>query len=409
MSLTLDDIRAAAEMLDGAVLRTPSVPSPACSEASGAEVILKLENFQHTGSFKPRGALVKLARLDEAARRAGVVAASAGNHAQGVAYHAQRLGIPTTIVMPRGTPFTKVARTEALGARVVTAGDGLAGAQTRARELADTDGLHFVHPYDDPDIIAGQGTVALEMLADHPDLEVLVVPVGGGGLIAGMATAARALRPDMEVIGVQTALYPSMHDAMAGTDAACGGETVAEGIAVEIPGTLTKPVVAEDLSELVLVDEEMLERAIHLYLERQHMVVEGAGAAPLAALLATPERYAGRRVGLVVSGGNIDPRLLSSILMRGLVRAGRLARLRVEIVDVPGALGRVAGIIGTIGGNIVEVTHQRWFYDIPVKRAEVDVVVETLDPGHVDELIAGLMADGFPTRRLSETAGRTQA
>ncbi len=409
MTVTFDDIRAAAALLDGAVLRTPTVPSPACSEATGADVILKLENFQHTGSFKPRGALVKLARLDEAARRAGVVAASAGNHAQGVAYHAQHLGIPATIVMPRATPFTKVARTEALGARVVMAGDDLTGAQARARELADADGLEYVHPYDDPDIIAGQGTVALEMLADHPDLEVLVVPVGGGGLIAGMATAARAVRPDIQVIGVQADLYPSMREAVAGREATCGGETVAEGIAVAIPGTLTRPTVAEHVSEVVTVDEETLERAIHLYLERQHIVVEGAGAASLAALLAAPDRYAGRRVGLVVSGGNMDARLLSSILMRGLVRAGRLARLRVEISDVPGALGKVAGTIGEAGGNIVEVIHQRWFYDIPVKRAEVDVVVETLDPGHVEHLIARLIAAGFPTRRLRETAAGAQA
>lgn len=402
--MTLDCIRNAAALIQGHVIRTPTVISTALSEMSGAEVVLKLENFQHTGSFKVRGALVRLLGLDPAARAAGVVAASAGNHAQGVAFHARDLGVPATIVMPRNTPFTKVARTEALGARVVLEGNALTDAEEYARGLAKADGMTFIHPYDDADVIAGQGTVGLEMLEDRPDLEVLIVPVGGGGLISGVATAAKGLKPEIEVVGVEAALYPSMHRALGGDAPEEGGVTVAEGIAVKTPGTLTKPVVERLVSDILLVDEASLEAAVQAFLEEQRIVAEGAGASPLAALTADPDRFRGRKVGLVISGGNIDSRLLASILMRGLVREGRLVRLRIEISDAPGALARIAGIIGDAGGNIVEVYHQRLFYDIPVKEAEVDVVVETLDSRQVCHIVDLLAEAGFPVRILSATS-----
>jgi len=404
MTVSLDDIRAAAEVLDGEILRTPSIPSQPISALSGAQVVLKLENLQYTGAFKPRGALVRLTGMDAAAVKAGVVAASAGNHAQGVAFHARRRDIPATIVMPEGTSFTKVARTEALGARVVLHGRDLGEAGDHARHLADAGGRQFIHPYDDEKIIAGQGTIALEMLADHPDLEVIVVPVGGGGLIAGIATAAKALKPGIEIVGVEAALYPSMYNALRGETPGGSGHSMADGIAVKVPGTLTRPIIEELVSDILLVDEESLERAVQTYLEAQRLVVEGAGAASLAALVGCPDRFQGKKVGLVVSGGNIDSRLLSSILMRGLVRAGRLVSMRVEITDAPGVLAKVAGLIGDCGGNIVEIYHQRLFYDVPVRLAEVDVVLETVDPDHVRELLRRLSDAGFPTRLLSSTS-----
>ncbi len=404
MSVSIDDIRAAAEVINGEVLRTPCIPSEPISAVSGAQVVLKLENLQHTGSFKPRGALVNLAGMDAAAAKAGVVAASAGNHAQGVAFHARRRGIPATIVMPRDTSFTKVARTEALGARVVLHGGDVGEAGDHAVQLADAEGRQFIHPYDDEKIIAGQGTLALEMLADHPDLEVLVVPIGGGGLIAGIATAAKALKPGIEIIGVEAALFPSMYRALRGEAPGGGGQTMADGIAVKVPGTLTRPIIEELVSEILLADEASLERAVQTYLEVQRLMVEGAGAASLAALVDHPDRFQGKKVGLVVSGGNIDSRVLSSILMRGLVRAGRLVSMRVEITDAPGVLAKVAGLIGDCGGNIVEIYHQRLFYDVPVRLAEVDVVLETVDAEHVRELVKRLSDAGFPTRLLSSTS-----
>lgn len=409
MTVTFDDIQRAAELIEGKVTRTPSLPSPVLSELAGADITLKLENLQVTGSFKPRGAYVKLAGLTDKEKKAGIAAASAGNHAQGVAFHARNLGVPATITMPEGTPFTKVGRTEALGAKVVLSGVGLAEAREAALSQAEAGGLVFVHPYDDEKIIAGQGTVGLELLSDCPDLEVMIVPIGGGGLMAGAAVAAKALKPDIEIIGVEAALYPSMSEALKGGAPGARrpesqGQTIAEGIAVKVPGELTKPVIAELVDDIILVDEQALELATQTYIEIQRLVAEGAGAASLAAVLEAPDRFKGRKVGLVVSGGNIDSRLLSSILMRGLVREGRMVRLRVEITDAPGVLSKVAGLIGDSGGNIIEVYHQRLFYDVPVKQAEVDVVIETVDAGHVRKIMEKLEKAGFPVRLLGATS-----
>jgi threonine dehydratase len=403
LPVTIADIRHAEKAIAGAVAKTPLVRAAALSELTGVEVFLKLETLHPTGSFKERGALNKLLSLGPDEQRTGVVAMSAGNHAQGVAYHARRLGIPATIVMPAGTPFTKIDRTEALGAKIVLRGDSLIDARRAADGLARERGLVNVHPYDDPAVIAGQGTVGLEMLADRPDLDVLLVPVGGGGLISGIAVAAKALAPDAEIIGVQSALYPSMYRVLQGIDPGLPteGTTLAEGIAVKEPGTLTRRIVAALVGAVRLVTERQLEDAVELLIERQKLTVEGAGAAGIAALMAEPERFRGKKVGIVLTGGNIDARLLASLLMRGLVRGGRLVRLRAELPDLPGVLSRVAGVIGGLGGNIVEVHHQRLFHDTSVKRAELDVVVETQNRRHVDTIIDALVAVGFPTRLLS--------
>ena len=403
LPVTIADVRHAAAAIAGSVMATPTVRAAALSELAGCEVFLKMETLHPTGSFKERGALNKLLGLDQAERRAGVVAMSAGTHAQGVASHARRLGIPATIVMPQGTPFTKIDRTEALGAKVVLKGEGLVDARRAAEALAQRHGLVPVHPYDDPAVIAGQGTIALEMLADLPDLDALLVPVGGGGLISGIAVAAKALSPQIAVHGVQSALYPSMYRVLRGEEPGLPVEatTLAEGIAVKEPGILTRRIAADLVDRVHLVGERQLEDAIELMIERQKLIVEGAGAAGVAALLAEPERFRGRRVGIVLTGGNIDARLLASLLMRGLVRGGRLVRLRAELPDLPGVLSRVSGVIGGLGGNIVEVHHQRLFHDTSVKRAELDVVVETQNRRHVDTLIDALVAAGFPTRLLS--------
>jgi threonine dehydratase len=403
LPITIADIRRAAAAIDGAVLRTPTIAAPALSESGGAEICLKLESLQRTGSFKERGALHKLLTLDCGARRAGVIAMSAGNHAQGVAYHAGRLGIPATIVMPEGTPFTKIDRTEALGAAVLLKGEGLAAARRAAEAIAGERGLVLIHPYDDPAVVAGQGTIALELLADRPDLDAIIVPIGGGGLISGIAVAAKALKPAVEIVGVQSTLYPSMHRLLHGEAPGepAAGATLAEGIAVKEPGILTRQIVAALVAEILLVDEAMLENAVEALLDRQRLVVEGAGAAGLAAVLASPERFSGRRIAIIVSGGNIDARLLASILMRGLVREGRLVRLRADLPDLPGALSRVSGIVGEHAGNIVEVHHQRLFHDIPVRRAELDLVVETQNRRHLETLIEALNEAGFPTRLLA--------
>jgi threonine dehydratase len=402
MDVTIDLVRDAAARIAGQILATPTVPAPRLSAATGAEVYLKLENLQHTGSFKVRGALVKLLSLAAAERQRGVIAMSAGNHAQGVAFHCQRLGVPATIVMPKATPFTKVDRTAAMGANVVLEGETLSQAAAFAREHAKAKGLTFIHPYDDPLIVAGQGTVAVEMLAAVPDLEVLVVPIGGGGLIGGCAIAAQAMAPNLRVIGVQAALYASM---ARHAGPVRGGSTLAEGIAVKEPGALTRTIVDRHVEDIVLVEEALIERAVNLMVTDAKITAEGAGAAPLAALLADPARFRGRRVGLVVSGGNIDPRLIASILTRGLLQDGRIARLRVEITDAPGMLARVATAIAEAGGNVIEIYHHRLFQDVPVTRADLDIVLETRNRVHLAEIVGQIEAAGITVRLLENTAG----
>ncbi|AWB08265.1 threonine ammonia-lyase (plasmid) [Azospirillum humicireducens] len=402
MTITLEDVRAAAARIAGHLPRTPTVEAPRLGDMAGCRLHVKLENLHATSSFKERGALNKLLSLGEAERRAGVIAMSAGNHAQAVACHATRLGIRSTIVMPAFTPFTKVERTETLGATVELHGETLSEAAAFAQDLAARDGLTFVHPYDDPLVAAGQGTAALELLEDVPDLDVLVVPIGGGGLIAGMATAARALRPDLEIVGVQCSLYPAVRQALAGQPITCGGATVAEGIAVKAPGALTLPIIRALVDDVVEVGEARLEEAVYRLATVQKQVAEGAGAAALAAVLEEPERYRGRRVGIVLSGGNIDSRIMAQVLMRGLVYEGRIVRLRIGITDAPGALARVTRLLGEAGANIVEVHHQRLFHNVPVKMAEVDVVLETRNQTHVETLIARMKDAGYPTSLMVE-------
>jgi len=379
------------------------LPAPRLCELTGAEVHVKYENLQVTNSFKDRGAFIKLASLSEAERARGVIAMSAGNHAQAVAYHAGRLGIRATIVMPETTPFVKVEATRAHGAEVVLEGEGVSEAQARAQELARQRGLIFVHPYDDEHIIAGQGTIALEMLDEVPELDVLVVPIGGGGLIAGNAIAARAARPALTVIGVEAALYPSMFNALKRQNRPLGGPTLAEGIAVKNVGTLTLPVVRELVSDIVLVDEAHLERAVNLYLTLQKTMAEGAGAAGLAAMLTEPERFRGRKVGLILCGGNIDPRILASIMVRELERSDRIVSFRLTIADRPGVLGPIATLLGQLGANILEIGHRRLFLDVPAKGARLDVTVEARDRLHAEEIFAALAAGGYQPVRI-ETA-----
>jgi threonine dehydratase len=409
LPVDVDDVRRAAAAIAEAITETPLVPAPALSEATGCQIWLKLETQHPTGSFKERGALNKLLSLDANERGAGVVAMSAGNHAQGVAYHARRLGIPATIVMPEGTPFTKIDRTEGLGATVVLEGDSLIAARQAADALARDKGLVLVHPYDDPAIIAGQGTIGLEMLAEQPEIDTLIVPIGGGGLISGIAVAAKALRSTIEIVGVQSALYPSMAEALGRNPAEMGSmrATLAEGIAVKEPGQLTRQIVAALVKDIVLVDDAQIEAAIDHLIDREKLVAEGAGAVGVAALMANCERFRGKRVGIVITGGNIDARLLASVLMRGLVREGCLVRLRSELPDVPGSLARLSAVIGGRGGNIVEVHHQRLFQDASVKRAELDVVIETQNRRHVAAIVAALIAAGFPTELLSANGDRT--
>ena len=399
-------IEDAARLLDGAVLRTPLIDAPILGPTLGCALSLKLENLQHTSSFKVRGSYVKLQGLTLDERRRGVVAMSAGNHAQGVAYHAARLGIPATIVMPATTPFSKIERTRSHGARIVLEGRTVADCVARTQALIDDEGLVPVHPYDDPDIIRGQGTVGLEIDADAGPLDCVVVPIGGGGLMAGMAVALKARRPDLRMIGVQVESFPSMYDAVKGLPNRAGGQTLAEGIAVREPGALTREIIAALVDEIVLVPERAIERAVQLLVEQQRVVAEGAGAAGIAALLHAPDRFAGQSVATVICGGNIDSRLLSSVLMRGLVRDGRLIRLRLEISDEPGMLATVAETIGRTGGNIVEVLHHRMFQDIPVKSADLDVVVETRNTAHVDEILSRFAELGIEARLLGIEAAR---
>jgi threonine dehydratase len=399
-TLSIEDIRAAAARIMDAVERTPMLHSRTLSHLTGAEVWLKFENLQFTGSFKERGALNKLLTLREDERRRGVIAMSAGNHAQGVAYHAARLGMRAVIVMPKGTPNSKVANTRVHGAEVVIEGDTLADAARAARKIEARDALTFIHPYDDPAVIAGQGTVALEMLADMPELDALVVPVGGGGLLGGMAVAARAVKPRLRVYGVESQTYPAMYQRLAGLPVEVGGDTIAEGLAVREVGELNLALARELVDEVLLAAEDTIEQAIVALIEIEKTVAEGAGAAGLAALLQHPQRFAGRRVGIVLSGGNIDTRVLAAVLMRGLVRDGRLARLRVSMPDVSGSLAKVAQMIGEAGGNIVEVQHQRLFGTASVRTPEVEFLLEARDRAHSDAIVAALQARGVRVERL---------
>ena len=399
-AVTLADIDAARRVIAGHVLRTPLLPAPHLSALTGAEVAVKYENLQVTNSFKERGACVKLASLTAHERRRGVIAMSAGNHGQAVAYHARRLAIPATIVMPVTTPFVKVKATEALGAAVVLCGETLIEAQARAEAIAAERNLVWVHPFDDPRIIAGQGTIALEMLEEAPDLEVLLVPIGGGGLIAGNAIAARAIKPSIEIVGVECTLYPSMWNAIHGAARPCGGATLAEGIAVSAAGKLTLPVVRDLVSDIILVDEPLIERAVNAFLTLQKTMAEGAGAAGLAAMLAEPTRFAGRKVGLILCGGNIDPRILASIMVRELERDNRIVSFRLTIPDRPGILGHIASQIGGLGANILSVDHHRLFLDVPAKGAKLDITMETRDVAHAEEIFRVLKANGYQPVRM---------
>jgi threonine dehydratase len=400
MTITLADIEAARRTLAGAVLRTPMLPAPKLSGLTGAEVFVKYENLQVTNSFKDRGAFVKLAALTEEERQRGVIAMSAGNHAQAVAYHARRLGIPATIVMPVTTPFVKVKATEAYGATVLLEGETLSECQDRVATLIGERRLVQVHPYDDPAIIAGQGTIALEMLEEAGDLDMLAIPIGGGGLIAGNAIAARGLRPSIEIVGVEAALYPSMRNALTGANDPIGGPTLAEGIAVKNVGVLTLAVVRELVRDIVLVDEAHIERAVNAYLTLQKTMAEGAGAAGLAAMLAAPERFRGRKVGLILCGGNIDPRIIASIMVRELERESRIVSFRLIIADRPGVLGPIASLLGELGANILEVEHRRLFLDVPAKGTKLDVTVETRDYEHSRQIMRALARGGYQPVRI---------
>ena len=393
--LKLQDIEQAAARLQGQVLDTPCVASQTLSQITGCQLFLKFENLQYTASFKERGACNKLAQLNAAERARGVVAMSAGNHAQGVAFHAQRLGLRAVIVMPRFTPGVKVERTRAFGAEVILHGDTLDEARQHALALAEQQQLVLVHPYDDEQVVAGQGTVALEILRSQPDLEVLVVAVGGGGLIAGMATAAKALKPSIEVVGVQASRFPAMVNAIMGTQHPQGQHTIAEGIAVGRPGLITQALIRQHVDELLLVDEDDIEQAVLMLLEIEKTLVEGAGAAGLAAVLKHPERFAGRKVGLVLCGGNIEPLVLASIIERGMVRAGRLARIRVSARDVPGSLAHITATVAEAGANIDEVHHQRAFSLQALQNVDIELVVQTRGRAHLAEVLQALRQAGF--------------
>jgi threonine dehydratase len=405
-AIALSDVEAAARAIEGHVIRTPLVPAPRLSELTGAEVFVKYENMQATASFKERGAVNRLLRLTPEERMRGVIAMSAGNHAQGLAYHARRLGVPATIVMPEPTPIVKIENTRAHGARVVLHGETLAESEDEVSRIAAADGLVLVHPYDDAAVMAGQGTVALEMLADRPDLDILVVPMGGGGLIAGMATAAKALKPGIVVVGAEARLYPSFHNALHGADLPIGGPTIAEGIAVKNVGTLTLPIIRALVEGPVLLSEALLESAINAFATLQHTMAEGAGAAGLAALLAEPARFTGRKVGIVLCGGNIDARLLASIMVRELERADRILSLRITTADRPGILGQIASRLGQLKANILEVSHGRLLLDVPAKGVTIDITVETRGPDHAGEILSALAADGLMPLRQDRRGAR---
>ena len=393
--LCLNDIKQAAQRLQGHLLNTPCVASKTLSQLTGAQIYLKFENLQYTASFKERGACNKLSQLSVEERQRGVIAMSAGNHAQGVAYHAQRLGLRAVVVMPRFTPGVKIERTRGFGAEVVVHGDTLDESRTHALMLAEREGLVFVHPYDDETIVAGQGTVSLEMLDEVPDLDTLVIAVGGGGLIAGMATAAKGLKPDIEIIGVQTSRFPAMVNAIKGTHHPQGTTSIAEGIAVGTPGVIPQAIIARLVDDLVLVDEGDIEQAMVMLLEIEKTLVEGAGAAGLAALLKYPARFAGKKVGLVLCGGNIDPMLLAAIIERGMVRAGRLARIKVSARDIPGSLAKITTTVADAGANINEVHHQRAFTMLSAQNVEIELVIQTRGREHIQQVLATLVGAGF--------------
>ena len=400
MSVALADIEAARRVIAGHVLPTPMLPAPKLSALTGADVFVKYENLQVTNSFKERGARCKLEALSAEERKRGVITMSAGNHAQAVAYHAASLAIPASVVMPVMTPFVKVAATRSYGAEVVLHGESISEAQSRAEEMARERNLAWVHPYDDEYVIAGQGTIALEMLEEFAELDVLVVPIGGGGLISGMAVGAKALNPKITIVGAEAALYPSFWNALRGSNLPFGTSTLAEGIAVKNVGKLTLPIVRQLVSDIVLVDEQHIERAVNAYLTLQKTMAEGAGAAGLAAMLAQPERFAGKRVGLVLCGGNIDPRILASIMVRELERDDRIVSYRLTIPDRPGVLGQIATLLGQLGANILEVDHKRLFLDVPAKGARLDVTVETRDGAHAGEIMRALAAEGYAPIRI---------
>lgn len=400
MTLTAADIHAAAQRLQGQVLDTPCMPSRTLSAITGCEVFLKFENLQFTASFKERGALNKLLQLSDEERARGVLAVSAGNHAQGVAYHSQRLGIPATIVMPRFAPAVKVENTRRFGATVVLEGDTFDDARAHGLQLAQDRGLTVVHPYDDLAVAAGQGTIGLEMLAEQPSIDTLVVAIGGGGLISGVATAARAVKPGIEVIGVQTERFPAVWNAMHHAHNESAQATIADGIAVKQPGALTVPLIRERVTDVLLVGEDDIEQAILMLLEIEKTVVEGAGAVGLAALMKHRTRFAGKKVGLVLSGGNIEPLVLAEIIQRGMVKSGRLARLRFDVRDVPGALADLAAWLGKLGANIDEVQHQRAFTSLSVERAQIEVVVQTRGVAHIEEILSKMRAQGYHAERV---------
>jgi threonine dehydratase len=399
-ALTAEDVRAAAQRIEGAVVRTPTLHSKTLSKITGAEIWLKFENQQFTAAYKERGALNALLLMDETQRKRGVIAASAGNHSQGLSYHGTRLGVPVTIVMPKTTPTVKVMQTESVGGQVLLEGETFDEAYEYARSMEKQLGLTFVHPFDDPDVAAGQGTVGLEMLEDAPEIEVMVVPIGGGGLISGIGTVAKAHRPAMEVIGVQAELYPSAYSKFKGEDLPCGGDTLAEGIAVKEPGVFTSRIIADVVDDIVLVGEADLEKAVSLLLQIEKTVVEGAGAAGLAAVLAHPQRFAGRKVGLVLCGGNIDTRLLANVLLRDLARSGRLARLRISLQDRPGALMKVMQEFAEHNVNILEIYHQRIFTNLPAKGLVTDIECEARDRDQLEKLVTALRRRGYSVSQV---------
>ena len=405
MTVSAQDIRSAAATLEGQIIKTPTIAAPLLSRSLGCHLFLKLECLQYTSSFKARGAYLAMSALSADQKQRGVIAMSAGNHAQAVAYHAQNMDIPAVIVMPAQTPFAKVSRTRGYGAEVVLEGRNLNECEDTVTKLVRDRGLTVVHPYDNELVMTGQGTAGLEMLTDFPDLDILVIPIGGGGLIGGIATIAREMRPNIKIFGVQTEQYPTMKLAVAGEEIVCGGETLAEGIAVKKPGAVTKPVVSSLVDDILLVNEQALEWAVGALVEEQRVVSEGAGAAGVAAIYQHPDVFKGKKVGSVVCGGNIDPRLLASILNRNMASDGRIARLRIDISDEPGMLAAITASIGRCGGNIVEIYHQRLFYDVPAKLAKIDAVIETRGPSHVEEIIADLRKANFTVNKLDDSIG----